>query len=269
MFRAEEKRIRWYLDRGLAEKILDNPPTIRLLFEPKGRGHEGDSFYLAGRKNVCVVCGSSEELTMHHILPRCYFKFFPEYLKSHCSYDLMPLCGEHHAKYERVAWNRKGEIAEQYDAPFHDIDYIKRNQEGGDFYAWKMANALDKYSDEIPEHRKEEMRTVILNFLNKEGDLTQEDMDKVLSFERPRQERDRKSPHGRKVMDQIPESDLDDFAIEWREHFLSTMKPRFLPENWDPKRRVYTELSNDVGRKEEKEASERVHEAQGGEAVDH
>jgi hypothetical protein len=31
------KKVRWYLDRDLAELVSEDPPVIRLKFTPKGR----------------------------------------------------------------------------------------------------------------------------------------------------------------------------------------------------------------------------------------
>lgn len=265
MVRAEEKRILWYLDRGLAEKILDDPPTIRLLFEPKGRGNEGDIFYLSGKRNVCVVCGSDADLTMHHLLPKCYFKFFPETMKSHCAYDLMPLCVEHHSQYELLAMQLKKDLAEEYDAPLHDRDNVDSDKE----HVWRMAGALIRYSDKIPDWRKEEISDVIRNFLGKEGELTDEDLDLASRLtKRARKDDADRSPHGRKVVRQILKSGVDEFAIRWRRHFLDTMKPRFLPDHWDPERRIYTGNEDDLGREKKETAPERVHEDQGDKAED-
>lgn len=47
----------------------DNPPTIRLKFQPNGLGHAGDSYYLTEKKNECVVCGIAEKLARHWVVP--------------------------------------------------------------------------------------------------------------------------------------------------------------------------------------------------------
>ena len=41
------------------------------------------------------------------------------------------------------------------------------------------------------------------------------------------------SPHGREVVRLIEAEDgLDDFVQLWRQNFLDTMKPKFLPSGW-------------------------------------
>jgi cation-transporting P-type ATPase D len=32
---CDMRKLQWYVDRGLAERVLQEPPTIRLLFEHK------------------------------------------------------------------------------------------------------------------------------------------------------------------------------------------------------------------------------------------
>ena len=70
MFRCLEKKIKWYLDRGLAELIEESPLSIRLKFEPKGKGERIDKLKVE-RNNICVVCGVTDLsiLTKHHIVP--------------------------------------------------------------------------------------------------------------------------------------------------------------------------------------------------------
>jgi hypothetical protein len=40
------KKVTWYLRRGLARVVSENPTTIQLNFEPRGRGHADDMYYL-------------------------------------------------------------------------------------------------------------------------------------------------------------------------------------------------------------------------------
>lgn len=68
MFRCSDKKIRWYLNKRLAEPIPprlydpnheEDAKAIRLLFEPKGTGRNrvGDEWYLENQTDKCVVCG--------------------------------------------------------------------------------------------------------------------------------------------------------------------------------------------------------------------
>ena len=40
--------------------------VIKLRFEPRGRGHEGNLYYLAPKANECVVCAAQVGLLRYH-----------------------------------------------------------------------------------------------------------------------------------------------------------------------------------------------------------
>ena len=79
------RKINWYLKRNLATQISNNPVVIKLNFQPKGKGNADNPFYLQERRNICVVCGTQENLTKHHCVPYCFRKHFPNEYKSHTS----------------------------------------------------------------------------------------------------------------------------------------------------------------------------------------
>jgi cation-transporting P-type ATPase D len=56
---CDGKKLAWYLERGIAEKVAEEPPTIRLLFEHKSADQQAglDGFYSQSKTNQCVVCG--------------------------------------------------------------------------------------------------------------------------------------------------------------------------------------------------------------------
>ena len=126
MFLCVQKRLNWYIDRGLAELVSEEPPTIQLNFEPRDRGamdekyRDEDREYLLGSKqNMCVVCGQSDydQPTKHHVVPHEYRKFLPHHLKNRSSHDVVPICKKHHEEYERThALQLKKDITERFGA---------------------------------------------------------------------------------------------------------------------------------------------------------
>lgn len=76
----------------VVEKIQEDPVWIRLKFEPKGRGHADDPFYLSQKKNICVCCGAGDHYLRHSIVPHAFKKYFDETLKSRDSHDVVLLC---------------------------------------------------------------------------------------------------------------------------------------------------------------------------------
>jgi hypothetical protein len=239
MFRCLKKTIDWYTSRNLAKILPDDTRAdvvAQFTFEPKGTGHAGDNFFLIVRKNECVVCGTSEKLTRHHIMPHCYIKFFPLELRRNNSYDVMTLCVEHHHEYEESAKELKAELASKYQAPLHGI--------GGGvdvdlYHAHAFIKTLIKYHKQIPMKRKQEMLEHISKTLKVDAKL-----DDLENFSISKKDYAIKATknHGEIVLESI--TDLDAFVIMWRKHFLSTMDPQYIPKHWDPERGIYNERAN-------------------------
>lgn len=234
MFNCSEQRYQWYLRKGLAKVVSDDPPVIQLTFTPKGPGPQ-HPFYTSYKKNCCVVCGSEEKLTKHHIVPVCFRRHLPDRLKKFSSHDVLPLCKKCHQTYETIANRKKDDIAEAFGINRHNpkqVVYL------GNVEAFKFANALAKHGDTIPAERKEYMLKVIREeFPN--IDPTPEKLKELGSLRRNRRimdgedyyKRCTKSPLGEAVMAKI--DDVDAFMREWRQHFVDTMQPQFLPTGWE------------------------------------
>lgn len=220
--RVSIEKINWYLKRGLAILIDEDPPTIRLNFEPNGRGKSKDAFYLADRENKCVVCGKENEKTMtrHHIVPYCYRKYFPLTRKRHVYHDVVLLCQECHRKYEKYADKKKKKLHKKHKVPMHKngrvIDDIL-------LLAKKSADAIlsGRYSSDD------------MNFLKvffKRNKIKQEDLE-IASHLNPEVKKLVRYYPGQELMKKI--KDIDEFILNWRKHFIDTMEPEYLPSHWN------------------------------------
>ena len=128
--KCDRKKIEWYLSKNLATKINDEPLTIKLNFEPNGRGissNKGDTkvdnqYYVQYKKNQCVVCGNEENYMRYQIVPVKYRCFFPEKFKSHRSHDVILLCFD----CNEIAMKKQGELKKKlcikYDVPSKLMD---------------------------------------------------------------------------------------------------------------------------------------------------
>ena len=96
MFRCDYKKANWYLKRNLGEVISQYPLKVKLKFKPRGLGNHNKSFGLTEMSNECVICGASEYLTRHHVVPYCYRRYFPTSIKSHNFHDVLSLCVKCH-----------------------------------------------------------------------------------------------------------------------------------------------------------------------------
>lgn len=252
--RSGERRMQWYLDHGLAEKVCDDPPTIRLNFPPAGRGDSEDPYMLADKSNVCVVCGTAESLTRHHVLPYCYRIHFSEENKSHTSYDILPVCVPCHEDYEHHArLLRKAIIAE---LRIEENDGVE--MDAGAFKAIKAANAIKRHGAKIPPERVDELRARIMAHCGK-TELTEEDIDAAAKLEWI--VRENFSCASKKVVES--QKSIDEFAKRWREHFVATMKPRHMPPHWRADRKMY-DGDKDNGASQESTPSEPLREPAAG-----
>lgn len=226
MFRSEEKRAQWYLKRNLAKIVSEN--VIQLLFEPNGHGHVGDHYYLNEKHNRCVVCGGIEDLTKHHVIPRCYRRYFPDKIKSHTSYDVMPLCIPCHERYEESAFRLKQKIAVEYGMP------VGGSAQCVDEKLWKVrkaAGALDRSSHTMPPERKEELLQLLREHYGKQ-DLTDEEIKVAAGV-------DHRLPYTHVYHGEYVISKTDGFVARWRSHFVQTMNPQFLPDGWTLDRSIW------------------------------
>lgn len=226
--RCNQSKVDWYLSLGKAELVSNDPVTIRLLFEPSGRECVGDPFVLAGKPNLCIVCGTDEDLGRHHIVPSCFTRWMSIQVKLDSGLkDCQALCYTCHMKYETIANLKKWEMAKAvgihpcgltYDQ-YADIVAVK-----------KAASALLK--PRVPEERRRQFRETLDQYFGRPH--TPEDLAYILKWH-VHDHKDFKLP-----WQTIAESvtNYDDFAAEWRQHFVSTMQPRFLPECWSVDRKM-------------------------------
>jgi hypothetical protein len=56
-------QVLWYVERGLGDIVQQEPLTVQLRFEPRGRGHADDKYYLSDKQNRC---GGGGEVQMCH-----------------------------------------------------------------------------------------------------------------------------------------------------------------------------------------------------------
>ena len=102
MCRMAKRRGEWYVGRGLATLLAADDPlaadapgrTIQLLFEPNGPGNATEPWLLAGKRNLCVGCGSDEAegQVRFSVVPHAFRKLLPARMKSRDSHDLVVLC---------------------------------------------------------------------------------------------------------------------------------------------------------------------------------
>ena len=220
MFRCNRDRLDWYLARGLA--VAKGEDAIQLAFEPKGPGAAGDEYYLEDRQNICVVCGTDQQLTRHHVVPDSYRRHFPDGMTAHNWFDVVLLCIPCHEEYEQTALGLRQRIAGEHDIP---LNGLAPPLDADAFRIVKYASALKRHWSSIPEDRRQFMIDELRRYLKKDV-ITQQDMLAACELDF----RSRGIPAGKIIVEQI--GDLDAFVQRWREHFISTMQPKYLSRRW-------------------------------------
>lgn len=225
MFLCLPKRVYWYLDRDLAEIVSEDPLTIRLTFEPNGGGHIDDEYHLGEKRNACVVCNCDdlEYLTKHHIIPREYRKWFPLELKSRSSHDVVVMCSICHSNYEhQFADKLKAEL--EKEVGINNNNTMRQDQQKTLTvynYAKLMMDA-DRVL-KIPEGR--------IDYFLKEMKRIFKTDNPAEIYELPVHQmiRDELDTVAKTI---IEGKDLKEFIKMWRNHFIESMDPPYMPNGW-------------------------------------
>ena len=250
----------------------DEVKCIRLLFEPSGGTYQTEgtpeNLYLrTAKKNICVACGDDGHHMRHYIVPYAYRTLLPDHYKSHMSHDIVILCPDCHVNCERETKRRmkemekilRVEMGEEDCSPVIDDPYLH--------HVRSCAIALVRWKESMPKDKIENYETVVRLYLanalgdeaakkGEEGcslkgneDLTKAQLQKACSINYRV-----KNPlyvSGSEVVVASLNEDakkIEEFVIEWRKHFIQTVKPRFMPRGWSVDNPVVcgrTDSSND------------------------
>jgi len=260
MFTCGEKKADWYLERNLAKITGDK--EITFTFTPNGYGFEdNEEFGRSVREAKCVVDGVTDDLQRHHIVPYCYRSYFPEEFKSKNHHDVVLINCSLHAKYELVANVFKDEIATIYDVKtINELneEYITSLREIGKDNSI-LINAVHGLffgygrlsQDQIIER---------LQFISKNSNIPFEllktfnyvQLYKIyleLKNKRIEQVKNFKSKyrkiydHGFHVAQKLDtDTKIEEFIKLWRNHFIDTMHPKYMPIGWSVDFRVKTKM---------------------------
>lgn len=260
MFTCGEKKAFWYLERNLA--VIYGDKSIKLTFIPRGNGFEDNEEFGRNIRIVrCVVTGIEENLQRHHIVPYCYRTYFPEEYKSKNHHDVVLINHEIHSEYEREAVLYKDEIARIYDVKTIgelNIEYTKKLRDSGknSSILLNTIHSIFKSYDKIPYESKLEK----LYFISEETGISfdvikewnyiqlykfylllkRKQIDDIRSFKELNREQ---YDHGFHVVQKLDtEEKIEDFVKLWRNHFIETMKPKYMPKGWSIDFRIKTKI---------------------------
>uniref|UniRef100_A0A8C7CH72 Exonuclease 3'-5' domain containing 2 n=1 Tax=Oncorhynchus kisutch TaxID=8019 RepID=A0A8C7CH72_ONCKI len=232
---CDKKKAQWYLDKGLGVVQSEEPFIVRLLFEPSGRPDSQQDYYLTAKENLCVVCGKNNSYIRKNIVPQEYKRHFPSEMKDHNSHDILLLCTSCHAASNVHDGFLKQQLADEYGAPQGCEEGVCLLEDSDRRRVRSAARALLTVGAGLPEARRDELQKVIRCFFNDtDVELTPETLQSAADLE-TRIFNESYVPHGLKVVKATAEQGLKGLMeLErcWRQHFLSTMTPRYLPSLW-------------------------------------
>nr|XP_022336092.1 exonuclease 3'-5' domain-containing protein 2-like [Crassostrea virginica] len=229
---CDVKKAEWYIDKGLAEKVSDDPLTVMLNFEPGGRPESEEDYYLQQKENVCVVCGSEDMLIRKQVVPKEYRRFFPTSLKDHASHDVLLLCITCHQRSTQYDFSMRHQLAKESGYPIDMGSSVKVHADKDLQKVRSAARALQSPNmDQIPAERREELKQIILDFYGV-TELTPEVLQEASDMDY-RTINDDFFPHGKGVIRHVRKHEgIYNFERRWRQHFVDTVKPKYLPPKW-------------------------------------
>jgi len=246
-----EKKGRWYVEKTGAKVIsLKEDGTlaeIQLTFEPKGMGYdEDDVFGLSIQETRCVVSGVNDikQLTKHHIVPISFRRHFPLEYKSRNHHDVVYITEDLHGDYERIGDKFRDELAKKYGAMTYNeaTTYFTKMMDSPEVKRMRKVKgcigALEDCEDSLPDTRYREMQELVLSYIKniysvETDSITEYWSERVITdidIELGRLRNLYKIDPYKDLIDKV--GDIDAFVKIWRQHFIDTMKPQYMPKGW-------------------------------------
>lgn len=226
--------------KGLGVLVSEEPLVVRLKFEPAGRPQaelQDGQFYLQERHNLCVVCGKDQSYIRKNVVPHEYRKYFPAILKHHQNHDVVLLCLECHRTSNIRDNILRSQLAEECDAPIGTDKDVKATVDKAKKAVRYAAGALLRSPSSIPEKRIAELQGVVRKYYGVE-ELTRELLEEAANME-VKIYNEEYQAHGHKVFEVYSKVGIVELEQRWRQHFLSSMKPKHLPECWSVTHNAY------------------------------
>ncbi|XP_014639818.1 PREDICTED: exonuclease 3'-5' domain-containing protein 2 isoform X3 [Ceratotherium simum simum] len=229
---CDRRKAQWYLDKGIGELVSEEPFVVKLQFEPAGRPESPGDYYLMVKENLCVVCGKKDSYIRKNVIPHEYRKHFPIEMKDHNSHDVLLLCTSCHAISNYYDNHLKQQLAKEFQAPIGSEEGLRLLEDPERRQVRSGARALLN-AESLPAHRKQELLQALREFYHTDT-VTDEMLQEAASLE-TRISNENYIPHGLKVV-QCHTRDglrsLMQLESRWRQHFLDSMRPKHLPQQW-------------------------------------
>jgi vacuolar-type H+-ATPase subunit H len=217
---CSKDRFKWYLSKGIADKISEN--AIKLKFEPKYRNGGVNVNTRVKRENKCYACGIKENLVRFHVIPAEYKKSFPETWKSHNSLDVLALCRDCASDANAGSQELKDKLEEEYG--ISKEDFIDEDKVEIKNLARKILSGR-RYGLETTKLTED-----LIQIIGRE--VTDEELEKYAECDTKKIHKGARSAC-EYIIKQITENNkTEEFIKRWKDHFVETMQPTDLPEDF-------------------------------------
>lgn len=224
---CDTKKAEWYVSKGLATLVAQEPLKIQLTFEPSGRV-QGPSaeYYTLEKQNQCVSCGRKDSYVRKKVVPHEYRRYFPDCMKKHQSHDVLLLCAPCHAQSNIADLSLRMELAQLCKAPIVCDENTRVVEDHKKKELRSAARALLNKSNKLPETRHKELLEFIQE--NCQSSVTPELLSDLKNMDIMIVNEDF-TPHGLLVVEHFArEGIVGLMKLEkmWREHFINVMAPK-------------------------------------------
>ena len=238
-----KKKARWYINKDLAVwEDGDQESTIQLLFEPSHRSNQSSSddaeddkfFNKSMKENICVVCGHDIYHMRHYVVPYSCRSLFPKKYKMHMAHDVVILCPDCHLVCKKLATKRMKQLeAKCRTDPNTGIPHFV-DREKYQVKSWALA--LLRRREKLPSDVREKYEAHIRQYakLKEDEELTEEILQNATEVETEIPNPDY-IPTAEIVVQSFCQDDdaIEKFVKDWRQYFVDTMEPQYLPTGWD------------------------------------
>lgn len=175
-------------------------------------------------------------------------------MKSHTSHDVLLLCPTCHQLSNISDMKVRHKLSQMCDAPFiykegayklkeipelrfvfkvHILNVTKKHL----IFSRQIksaARALLKFGNKIPENRRKSLESIVLNHYKEEAEIDLNLLQKASEID-TKINNENYSQHGEKVVQKFQTDNGGLLELEkiWREHFIHTMQPKYLPSLWN------------------------------------
>ena len=200
------------------------------------------------KRNQCVVCGSTQNYMRHYIVPFCYRTRLPPQYKTHLPHDVVLLCADtcqveafrsrmkRQKELEQQQYNWNQDAAKGNEIDNDNDDTVHPYFIDPDLQQVRSASlALLRWGTQLPSERAEDCTRVVAEYFKIDpSSVTEAVLQKgaSLSFRRV-------NPKFISGPERVVWALRDDpiliarFVKMWRQYFLDTMRPKYLPTGWN------------------------------------